>query len=932
MFILHLLILYLCLSLPLSAQVVPVAEESSYLPLDPAVRMGRLENGLTFYIRQNAVPEKRAALWLVVNAGSILESEDQQGLAHFVEHMAFNGTKRFEKNSMIDFAERAGIDFGADLNAYTSYDETVYMLTVPTDDKNILLTGLDMLEDWAGGLTFNPGEVDKERGVVIEEWRRGRGASQRIADQQREILLQGSRYAVRNTIGEKKILENAPVSTLKRFYSDWYRPDLMAVIVIGDVDSGFIEEQIRRRLSDLRPRGNTNARENYIIPFIEKTRVSILTDEEASRAQLTVTVKGPRTPVRTESEYRYFLIETLFGMMVNSRLDELRRDPESPFTLAYSGISELGRSADLFQLTAIPKPGMFEQSLEALMTEFERVRRYGFLETEFERQKTALLRIYERIYVERNKVESRSYARECVDHFLKDDTMPGIDVELELVRKHLPGINIEELNALARKWAGRKDRVILASGPARDMMPDENNLLAISEDTGKQDIEPYSEAVTASALMTDKPPAGKVVSEKKYANVDVTVWILSNGARVVFKPTDFKNDEVMMYAFSPGGLSLAPDEDYLSAASAAGIIYQAGLGKYDATQLNKILSDKVVWVRPYVNDLEEGISGNASSEDLETMMQMVYLSFTAPRLDEDVFEIWKERTETFVKNRDLNPQRVFNSELRAFSDNYHMRSMPLTTERLNDVNLQTAYKFVRDRFADAGDFTFVFVGNVNPEQLRRLSETYLASLPVLNRNETWHDVGRHKPEGTVEFKLEKGMDPKSEVRLTWHGEANWSLEAEDDLEALSEVIDMRLREVLREEMGGVYSAFSQGAFYRLPRERYTFSIGFNCAPENVDKLKRAVFDIVNSIKETGIEEDYIVKLRELRQRKLEINLKQNRYWSGQLVRHFRHGTDPDLIVDQENQAINRINSENVRNAAILYLGENRIDGLLMPEK
>lgn len=907
-------------------------ESHESLPLDPAVQTGELENGLTYYIRKNHMPEKRALLWLVVNAGSVLEKDNQRGLAHFVEHMAFNGSVRFRKNSMIDFAERAGIDFGADLNAYTSYDETVYMLTVPSDDGNVVAGGLDILEDWAGGLTFELTEVDRERGVVIEEWRQGRGARQRISDKQELILLQDSRYADRNPIGKKAILEKATASDLRQFYDDWYRPELMAVIVIGDIDTVYMEEQIRRRFSSLKPRGSTPPRVEVTIPRIEKTRVSVLTDSEASGSIISMNIKGPLTPVRNKTGYRQFLVQGLFSSMLNSRLDELHNDPDSPFIAAFNNISELGRSIDMFSLSAIPKSGKYEQSLDSVLIELDRIRRYGFLDNELVREKKSLLRAYEQSFAEEDKADSRSFARECKDHYLKQETMPGIAVEVELVKKLLPGITLAEVNELAANWSERKDRVIMASGPARDSLPDRNKLLAVTERIPLREIQPYRENRLGSSLMPGRPVPGRVVNQRQLEAIGATLWTLSNGAKVVIKPTDFKNDEILLSAISPGGLSLASNEDYRSAASATDIVFNAGLGDYDETALRKMLAGKVVWVRPYVSELEEGFYGNTTTGDLESLMQMIYLSFTAQRKDPASFATWKMRMETLVRNRDLNPKMVFNQELRAFSDNYHPRSLPLTIDRLETVNLDAAYSFLQDRYADAGDFVFVFVGNIDPARLRQLSETYLASLPASGRRETWRDVGMTMPEGTLEFTINKGEEPKSEVRITYHGDADWSPEAEQDLRLLGDVMDMRLREVLREEMGGVYGATSRGVFYRYPRERYIFSISFECAPGSVEKLRRAVFDIINSLRQAGVTQGVVSKVKQQWRRRLEINLRQNTFWVGRLIRHFRYGTDANTIIDSAYNAIERVNSKNVRKAARRYLGKDRIDGLLMPER
>ncbi|HFE44604.1 MAG TPA: insulinase family protein, partial [Nannocystis exedens] len=901
------------------------------LPFDSEVRMGTLANGMTYYIRRHQKPEQRAALWLAVDAGSVVEDDDQKGLAHFVEHMAFNGTERFEKNTLIDFVERAGMDFGADLNAYTSFDETVYMLTVPTDDAKTFSTGMDIIEDWAHALTFDPAEVDKERGVVIEEWRLGRGASQRAFDKQWPIFLKGSKYAERKPIGEKKILETAPVETLQRFYKDWYRPDLMAVIVVGDIDVDTMEADIKRRFGAIKGPEAPRERVNEAIPLLEETRAAVVTDPEQSLTIVRYAIKGPLTPIVSEADYRNELVERLMHGMLNARFSEIAQKPDSPFAFTFNFTESMGRQVDLFQTFGFAKPGMVEQTLKVITTEIERARRHGFLATEFDRQKTEMLRNYERALKEKDKADARAYTFEIVSHFLEGEAMPGRAAELELAKKFLPTITLEEVNKLVEQWTNRKDRIVMTTGAARDQMPSEQQLLAIVERASAQEIKAYEEAEVADTLIAEAPKAGTITGEKKIDGIDVTVWTLSNGAKVVIKPTNFKNDELLFRAISPGGTSLSDDRNYWSANMSDSIVANSGLADFDAATLEKMMAGKVAHVSPYVYELEEGLRGSASPDDLEAMMQLIHLTFTAPRKDLEAFEAWKGTQTTFVKNRDLDPQTVFFDELRAFSDKNHLRSKPLTMETLATIDLDAAMKFYADRFGDAGDFTFLFVGNVDLAKLRELSATYLASLPTKGRKEKWRDVGKRHPSGTQSLEVKKGQDPKSFVMLNYHGKARWSANAEDDLNQLSEVLDIRLREVLREEMGGVYGAFSWGSIDRRPRQRYSYTIGFGCGPENVDKLKKAVFGVIETTKKEGIGDEYISKIKELRRRKLEINLKENRFWLSELTDAYRYGSDPRKIVELEEKAIKRVSSANVKAAAKKYLGKNRIDGTLWPE-
>lgn len=908
-----------------------VKDDSPLIPMDPAVRTGKLANGMTFYIRQHPKPEKRAYLWLAVDAGSVLEDDDQKGLAHFVEHMAFNGTKRFERNTLIDFLERAGMDFGADLNAYTSFDETVYQLKVPTDDLATVSKGFDILEDWAGGLLFDAKEVDKERGVVVEEWRLGRGAGQRIFDKQWPIYLEGSRYADRKPIGEREILEKAPRETLERFYKDWYRPDLMAIVVVGDLDPAVAQAEIEKRFGKLAGPAKPRERVEVPVPLLDKTRAAVITDPEASTTSVSIAIKGPWKPSKTENDHRRNLVERLFHGMLRARLDELRQKPDSPFTFAFSGSDNFRRAVDVFDLRAGVKTGRIEDAARTLLVEVERVRQHGFLAAELERERARSMRAYERALAEKDTVDGRAYAFGAVRAHLDRTSMPSRALELELAKRMLPAITLEEVNALAGDWTKQKDRVVLASGPARDEMPTDAALLAVASSVEGTKVTPYEDRGGGGALMATKPVPGKVVKTDTIAEIGVTVWTLSNGAKVVVKPTDFKKDEVTFDAFSPGGHSLVGPKRYHSAAFADAIINRSGIGTHDAVSLRNLMAGRVANVSPWIAELEEGMGGSGSPQDLELLLQMVHLYGTAPRRDADAFAAWKASTAEFVRNRDLNPQQVFFEKFNTFRFNNHLRRQAITVETLDKVSLDDALAVYQDRFADFGDFTFVLVGNVDLATLQPLVETYLASLPTKKRKEKWKDVGARTTKGAKSIEVAKGVDPKSYVMMTYHGTTKWTADAEDDIEILADVMDIRLREVLREDMSGVYGAFSRGSIARRPRQEYGYTIGFGCGPENADKLQAAVTDIVASLKKDGIGEDYLGKVKEKRRRELETSMRENRFWARQLGEHFRYGTDPKSILEL-GKVLERVTSDNVKASAAKFLNErSKVAGVLVPE-
>jgi zinc protease len=909
----------------------PQTELDKPLPVDARIRVGKLPSGLTYYVLPHKKPEKRGQFWLAVNAGAVLEDDDQRGLAHFVEHMGFNGTKRFPKQALVNFLEGIGVKFGPDLNAYTNFDETVYMLQVPTDKPELVEKSFQVLRDWAGNVTFDPGEVEKERGVVLEEWRLGRGAQMRIFDKQAPRVFYGSKYADRITIGKPEIITKAPRDTLVRFYKDWYRPDLMAVIAVGDFDPNDIEKRIKSEFGDLAAPATVRPRPAVPVPPHGETLVSIETDPELTFTAVGIINKMPHRPDASARDYRRSLAEQLYHSMVNSRLDEIRRKPNAPFVFAGSRTGGFVRTADAFTQQAMAKENAVEPALEALLQEVVRVERHGFTATELDRAKKQTLRGYQQAVAQRDKTDSRERAQEIVRHFLQAEAMPGIEAELGLAERFLPTISLEELNVLAKSWSGAGGRVVVVSGPEKMTKPTPQSLVSIIQAVQGRTLTAYEDAVSNTPLVAKPPKAGKVTKTREIAEIGVTEWTLSNGAKVVIKPTDFKNDEIRVSAFSPGGHSLVKDADFESAQFAGAVVDEGGLGSYDAVQLRKALSGKIVSVRSRVDELEEGLSGSASPNDLETLFQLMHLEFTAPRKDETVFQSWRSRQIEQVKNRRLSPETVFFEDMQILMSQNHRRRQPVTPERIEKVNLDKAMSIYKERFAEAGDFTFVFVGVIDKDKLKPLVETYLASLPTKHRKEKWRDVGVRPPKGVKTKTVAKGHEPKSTVLLVFHGPEKWSRDTENDMRMLSEVLSIRLREILREDMGGVYGVRAGGGISRRPRQEYTFTVSFGCSPDNVEKLKEAVFTEIKAVQSKGTTEEYLHKVREARLRAHEVNLKENGFWEGELNRAFRYGDDPKLIPDIK-PWVDKISSDRVKAAANRYLRSSEyVLGVLQPE-
>lgn len=900
-----------------------LARAETPLPVDSSITIGKLENGVTYYIRKNLKPEKRAELRLVINAGSILEDEDQQGLAHFTEHMAFNGTENFAKQELVDYLESIGMRFGPDLNAYTSFDETVYMLQIPTDSSRIVETAFQILEEWAHRVSFEEEEIDKERGVVIEEWRLGRGANARMRDKQFPVLFKDSQYARRLPIGQKAVLDTFHYDTLRRFYRDWYRPDLMAVVAVGDFDKAQIETLIKQHFAAIPQPANPPERKEFPVPNHDRPLLAIATDPEATGSRVSIYYKSDVREEGSEEAYRQSLVEALYNGMFNQRLAELLQQPEPPFLSAFSGQGRFVRSKEVYLLSAAVKDNQVESGLETLLTEAARIKQYGFTQSELERQKLEMLRGMERAYNERDKSESRGYAAEYIRNFLAGEPIPGIAYEYELYQKFIPSITLEEVNRVAGDAISERNRVVLVNAPekAEESVPTEAALSGVFERVSQKEIAPYRDSVSEEPLLATPPVPGKITAEKNIEEIGVTEWTLSNGVKVILKPTDFKNDQIIFSAYSPGGTSLVNDSDYVAAMTAASLVNQGGLGNFNQIELDKKLAGQVVDVSPSIGSISEGFSGSASPKDVETLFQLIYLYFTSPRIDSSAFLSYQSRIKGFLENRNANPESAFQDTIEATMAQYHFRARPWSEELLNEMNLERSFAIYKDRFADAGDFTFLFAGNIDLEVFKSLAQTYLASLPALNRSETWKDEGINPPKGIIRKEVRKGLEEKSRVRIIFSGPFEWSRQNRYDINSMAAVLRIKLRENLREDKGGTYGVGVSAYPSRYPEPDYSFSISFGCAPERVEELTGAVFQQIDSLRQFGAPEEYLQKVKESQRREYETDLKENRYWLSTLRFYYFNNEDPLNILDF-NRYVDNLSGEAIKEAAQKYLNEN----------
>jgi len=909
------------------------ASASAPLPFDPAVTVGTLSNGMRYYIRENPKPEKRAELRLVVNAGSVLENEDQRGLAHMVEHMAFRGTKKFAGNQISSYLESVGMRYGPDINAFTSFDETVYEITIPTDTAAIVDKGFQILSEWAHNVAFEPSQIEKERPVVIEEWRLGQGAENRMQNKWFPVLFTGSRYGERIPIGLKSVLETYKPETLRSFYDTWYRPDLMAVVAVGDFDKKQIESLINRYLGAIPPATNPKMRPLFPVPAKDSTLVTINTDKEATRSVIRLLYKLPRRLNTTEATYRQQLVEQLFGSMFNDRFSEITQKPNPPFISASAMEGELVRTAESFSLTAIVADNGIPRGLNALLTEGERVRRFGFLQSELDRAKKDLQRGVEQTYAERNKTNSNFYAEDLVTAFLQSVPSTSIEHDRDAVTKLLPGITLAEVNRLAGVWMTDRNRVLATTSPDKPgiVTPSAGELLLAFDAVKRADIAAYSESAPSQQLVDKDPAGGSVVSEKQIKEIGVTEWKLSNGVRVLLKPTDFNADQIMFTSYSPGGASLLPDASYIAASAADLIPTTSGVGKFTVIDLQKFLAGKQVAVFPSIDDLSEGISGSASQRDIDTMLQLVYLYFTQPRLDTSLVNTFIGRFKGVLANRSASPEAAFGDTLQVTMAQHSVREQPVSAAILDRIDPFKSFDFYKDRFSDASGFTFVFVGNFNTDSIKPLIAKWLGSLPSTGRKETWRDTGIRPPTGVVQRIVKKGAEPKARTALIFSGPFDYTRQNRYQLSALAELLNIKLREALRENLGGTYGVSVNPSASRDPLPSYRFTIGFGSAPERLEALTAAALAQIDSLKKFGTTSEYLNKVKEAAFRSRETALKQNGYWLSQITTFDQSGW-PLAEIPNGERLISSLTMQDLQKAAIKYLRtDNYVRVSLYPE-
>ena len=907
------------------------------IPLDPSVRTGTLSNGMKYYIKKNVKPEKKVEFRLAINAGSINEDEDQRGLAHFMEHMNFNGTKNFPENKLVDFLQSIGIKFGQHLNAYTSFDETVYMLPVPLDKPGNLDSGLKVMEDWAFNALLTDKEIEKERGVVLEELRLGLGADKRMLDQYLPKLAYNSRYADRLPIGKKEILQNFKPDALRRFHKDWYRPDLMALVVVGDINVDEMEQKIKANFSKYQNPANARKRVDYEMPNHKETLISIATDADAtsSSAQFYIKDDGPAKADVTVNDYQKSIVEQLAATIVNNRLQELTNSEKPPFIFGYVSHSNFLRTKDAFQAYAMTKEGEQKNALKVLLEEVERAKRFGFSQNELDRAKSETLSNLEKSYNNRDKTESARLVMEYVRNFLNQEPIPGIEWEYQLHKQYLPSVTLDQVNNILKNYIKDDSRVIVVTGPKKEnaVLPTDAQLLATVDDVKNAQLKPYEDKAAIKTLVEHFKSNGKIVKTEADAKLGTTTFTLSNGAKVTYKKTDFKEDEIVFSAISLGGSSLISNEDIEKTQWAFPALSESGFNKYSKNDITKFLSGKQVSVMPYVGGISTGFNGNSTKKDFETLFQMIYGYFTNLNYDEASYNSYKAKQQGFLDNLLANPQTYFQSEVQKYLNQKNPRFFGILPDAKawEKTSYKLAYDIYKKSVANAGNFHFYFVGNVDENQIKQLSEQYLASLPSTKKSETYKDLGYRPLFTSTEKVIKKGKDPKSMVMIRFSGETKYNEQEDLAMRALGEVATIKIIEKLREDEGGIYGGGARGSLNKVPYGSYNFSINFPCGPENAEKLTKIALAELQKMIDNGPEQKDLDKFKEGEANDDVTNMKDNNYWLQNITSYQTQGGDKYSVLNYLTK-VKALTVKDLQSVGKKYLTEkNRMVFTLMPE-
>ena len=891
--------------------VASFAQRTMLCPTDPNVRIGKLDNGLTYYIRHNEKPSGRADFYIAQKVGSVLEEEEQRGLAHFLEHMAFNGTTNLPGMMLREYLQSRGIKFGENLNAGTGIDQTVYMVTnVPTNLPGLVDTCLLILHDWSSFIALQEEEIDNERGVILEELRTREDADQRIMEEILPIMYPNSPYANRLPGGLPEVVANFEYQTLRDYYHKWYRPDLQGIIIIGDIDPDAIEARIKEMFADIKAPVNPAPRPRFMIEDNEEPIIAIASDPEATSYEVNLYYKTEATPDSLKNDIAYwttnYMLSIISQMQIN-RLQDLTKKANPPFVYGYSYYSNyyIAPTEDAWCSMAMAKDAAgIDEAITALVVENNRMQQHGFTESEYERAKADFMKRIESQYNERNNTENRVYVSQCLSNFLSNEPMMGIDIEYAMYQQIIPGIPLDVINMVAQQLVHDDNLVITVTAPKKDgeRLPTVEEILNIYNTANSKDVEAYTEEVYDGPIVAVMPKPGKIKKEADMQEFDAKVLTLSNGMKVIYKKTNFKEDEISFTATSWGGVSALKQDDFITLKELSNIITLGGVGDFSAIDLPKVLAGKKVHVSPYIGTYSEGMNGSCSPKDLETMMQLIYLYFTAPRSDEEAFQSYAQRSKAALENAENNPMMTFSDSLmRVMYDNHPLRTR-IKAEDIDKINYAKAMELYKERFKDPNNFTFYFVGNINEDTFKPLVEQYLASLKKNKRKENWKDINVGISEKEVLCHYEKEMqNPKVTIYMAINGDMDYNYRNQVYMGALSDVMDIYYTRTIREEEGGTYGVGVMGQVTDKPKDSYVFLIAFDTNRDMYEKLMNKVRDGLNDVAQNGPSQEDLTKVIENLYKKRAEQKEENSFW----VDAIETFEEDNINIDAEFDAIVR---------------------------
>ncbi len=909
------------------------------LPMDPKIRYGKLDNGLTYYIRANAEPKQRAEFYIAQNVGSILENDNQNGLAHFLEHMAFNGTKNFPGKGIINFLEKHGVKFGENINAYTALDETVYNLSdVPTTSESVIDSALLVLHDWSSFLTLDGKEIDDERGVIMEEWRTRFGADRRMWKESNMIKFPGSQYGKRDGIGDTAVIKHFKYQVIRDYYQKWYRPDLQAILVVGDIDVDKVEAKIKSMFSDIPKKPNAGERPIYTVADNDKPIVAIVTDPEARMTRIELEYKHDILPADVKlsiSGYVKGIIDNLISSVIGERFDEITQQADAPFVGAYAYYGELVKSKDAFTLLAIPKEGQEKEGLNALLLEAEKIKRFGFTNAELERAKTNLLKRMETAYNDRDHQKNNALVREYVRNYLDHEPIPGIEWEYNTLQMILPKLTTEMVNKVAESYVTDTNMLVTIMAPEKPSvkLPTKDEVLEAITDAGKAQLTAKAEETVNKPLIEKAPQAGTISKVTENAKLGTTEWTLNNGVKVIFKPTTFKKDEILMTAYSDGGISKVKDLSALpSATLATTIVTNNGLGDYSQVELSKILTGKVASVQPQISAYEEGFGGSSSVNDFETMLQIIYLYYTAPRKDDNAYKALLNMYRASLANSVSDPRKAFSDTINTLITDHNPRTVLINLETIDKLDQDKALEFFKQRFANPADFTFIFTGNIDPANDKVKEEicTYLGGLKTTKGTEKYTDNKIRKPKGKVSNTFEKEMKTaKASNFVVYSGNMPYNLLNKVVMGAIGDILDIRYTESIREKEGGTYGVGVRGSVSSVPVNSATLYMQFDTDPAKQAKLIGMIYDEVNDIVKNGPKAEDLQKVKENLLKTYNEDLNENRWWSNSLETYYHNKLD---YIDDYKAAVAKLTPELIQKTLKKLVDQGNIMEVVMKPK